>query len=261
MNRCTLLFSQSTEDNRVGGWSESWYKDGDPAVALASLRDLARVRAPILAAQGKIIGLRVAVIGGGSISEPIDLTGQSRLASDLPMVAALCSITDATLTKKKIFTLRGIPDDNVLIGRLTNASALYAQIFAFARALAAGGFAFRAKDTSVAPVPLVSVSNVGAFVFGAPVVFNVGDIIQVLRSRDTLGSNASGFYRVETKVNDTSGTFTQWPGFIIERSGSVRKAGFTYPSVNQDSMKIIRAITKKVGRPFGQFIGRSSRRR
>lgn len=260
--RATMLFEAATADRgRVAGWTESWYKIGTPEAVLDSIKVLCTPRAALMPLNSKIIGQRLQVIGGRSMSDNVVFTGRTRLTNDIPQMAAQCVVGSAGQAQKKSFSVRGLPDDCVTGGDYTGANGLGASFAAFFRRLADDAWQWQARDTSIAATPIVSIAADGTFVLAAPMIFAVGDYVNLVRVKNVTGRSVKGDFFVETKVDNQHGKLFNWTGGQVNLAGKMRVRAYTYPVVSRDLGKVIQVMVRKVGRPLNPYRGRATKRR
>lgn len=260
--RATMIFRVPTADARVGGFSESWYKEGTPADVMRSLMALCLFRAGALPTASKISGQRVQELGSRAITDSEPFPGVIRSTTDVPQMAAQCSVTDAAGLKKKIFMCRGINDDSVESGALVRGGATSIQLGLFMNNLAVNGFQFRSRDTTLPAIKIVSVDANGVFALTGDLAFAVGDFLTAVRVRSQQGRSIVGSFYVSNRVDAQHGTLFGWPtGQTVSLSGSFRKQAFVYPSVAAGTGKVSKVAVRKVGRPSDLYRGRATRRR
>lgn len=256
-----MLFSVPTAGGRVGGFSESWYKDGAPAAVMASLRAIAAFRVDALPSTSKIVGQRVQQVGGRAITDDVQFPGTLRGTTDVPQMAAQCSVTDAAGLKRKIFSCRGIMDTSVEGGTLVRGASTIA-LEVFMNNLAFNGFQFRSRNLELPMVRIVSVDGAGVFRLAGDLDFAVGDFLTAVRVRAQSGRTIVGSFYVSARVDAQNGTLFGWPtGQTVSLSGNFRKQGFVYPLVGQGTGKVTKVMVRKVGRPSNLYRGRATNRR
>jgi len=243
---------------RVGGFSETWYIDKTFARSIQSARALAGARAALTGNRTLCLGSRITEIGGKTYTDNHITPGRVREDSDVPQMALLLKIGNDNLSSTKIFTCRGFLDTNVFEGDFTASRATLAAVQQMEGVLSTEAFRFRAKTNLASGVSVVSIDANGNFVLSGPLTFAVGGKLQVLRMRNTLGNTISGSFYVAARTSDTVGQLANWTGGAVAGSGKIRVLTYSYPLADGD-LKILRVITRKVGRPFEQYRGRRSR--
>lgn len=259
MLNCSMLFAYATDGGRQAGFSESWYRDGAVADARPELVNLATARAAMLPTLVSIIGLRIQIVGGRSVSYQQFFQGTRSNVQDIPQMAVQCVVAGDVANSKKRFSMRAVADARVIGGDYNPAAWFTAAADIFAGVLVGSGFKFRSRKQSNPTVGLLSISSAGVFTLQAALAFNPGDFLTLLRVSDNNGKPISGNFYVNAPVTGTTGTFANWGGQTVGQSGKVRKLEYEYPSVVANSFVIEKIMTRKVGRPFFLYRGRARR--
>lgn len=259
----TALSKPDTEVHRTAGWSESWYtQEPDIAKVRIAMSDLCDLRARLLPIGASVVGQRYQVVDavGNSTTGAQVFPGSAGLATDLPQVALYFKLPGQGVNNYKPLYLRGTPDARILEGEYIGTEDYNRRLVNFLRMLQQ--WRFRARDFTNSVWPIWNVTNAGVVQLNAASTLSVGNIVQVLRTRDGFGDQVGGMFRVGTVTNASNITLDAWT-FGATNGGKVRINSFVYPLV--DSADIVpenaRAVMKKVGRPFGAFRGRASKRR
>ena len=117
---------------------------------------------------------------------------------------------------------------------------------------------------------VASITDAGAVTTSDNIVVAAGTDIKLLRVRDVNGRGVKGIFRVAATPAPTATTFTLlgWGGKTVGVSGNVSVVTFGYtamsaadPTPGHVATAITRPGTRKLGRPFGQLVGRVSARR
>lgn len=269
MIRCTALFQLATNQGgtarggpRLGGWSESWYLDVQPEVARTRFANLCSLRAALLPPSAVIVGQRYQLIGGGSSTGAVRFPGTAGAENDVPQMALLMTAAGAGVPNIRRFSLRGWPDAWVIEGELRPVFVALTALTTWQQRVVSDQFRFRARDLGTTIVKIASISTTGAFVLFEDLTFNVGDFLQIRRAYDQFGRLVSGRYQVATKADARQGTLRLWPpDSSVTNNGTATKYVVSFPLVATNGINISRIVTRKVGRPFEQYRGRSSRRR
>lgn len=263
MNKVTMIFGYETGKGRAGGWSESWYYDGDLTTTQRQLTALCFARAGLLPSPIKIVGQRIALTvnvqtnQGRSVSYEAEIPGSLRLAQDIPQMALLAITYSTDNTSNKRFTLRGLPDDCVQNGDFAGNNGVVPAFSALATALGRG-FYYRSSQPGAARFSISSIDVNGNFVLNAPMTFVAGNTVQLFRVKDITGRPVSGKFRVAGRTDDTHGQLANWqPGIVVNGSGSMKVLVYSFVPVIKDNTSIERAAIRKVGRPLSVFHGRA----
>lgn len=268
MIKCTALFNLGTvpadpaaATARIGGWSESWYFDGTPEAARTNFERLCAFRAGLMPTTAAIIGQRYQVIGGGSATASRRFPGAAGIATDVPQMGLLCTFPGQGVANIRRLTLRGFPDGWVSGGELLPNFDFNAAFTLFALAVTSNAFRFRGRDLAA---PSARIAGIAARVLTLtdPLVFIVGDYLQLRDVRTTTGRSVSGRYQVEATTGPTNATLRGFPATsTVELNGFANKYTIIYPLMQpRPAISFSRIVVKKVGRPFGGYRGRSSKR-
>lgn len=262
MLRFSMLFHSVSANVRVAGWSESWYFDGDVLAAETPAQRLCEARAAILPSNSKIIGQRYQVIGGMSRTSSLIFPGTTRLGNDVPQMALLCRVVAIGTANKKLFTLRGLPDNYVVAGELAAVDQLVPAVRNYLTNVSILGFRFRGRTLTNPQVNILSVAADGTFQLTADLIYNQGDYLTMMRVKDVFGRSVKGSFYVLTKTDARNGRFASWPaGVAVGQNGRVRKLEYQYPQIAGVGSQYLRVVVRKVGRPFDLYHGRAPARR
>ena len=268
MIKCTMLLQLNTTpadlgvaSGRIAGWSESWYYDGTVAAAKTNFELLCRHRAGGLPTSAAVIGQRYQTIGGGSVTHNVRSPGNSGVTNDAPQMGVLCKMPGSGVANIRRMTFRGIPDAWITGGELNGAAGFNAWFNLMARRIAGDGWRFRGRDLAR---PTARIASIAARVLTLTdaLAFGVGDYLQLRDVRTTTGRSVSGLYQVEATTGATNATLRGFPATsTVELNGFASLNVIIYPTfAAAGEMQVVRSVVKKVGRPFDQYRGRSSRR-
>jgi hypothetical protein len=260
VNKVTMLFQTENAAGKLGGFSETWYRDGTIAEADTATIAVSVRRCALLPAAAKLIGVRIQQIGGKAYNHPQVSPGTYPAFADIPQMALNIKAYSSTNPNTKTFQIRGIPDSLILGGIFNPAPPFPANFATWVSAMASNQFCFKAVDLASPPVEIISILADGTFVLGGPLVYAVGDYIQLLRVRSTTGKKVTGKFYVKTRTDAQNGVFANWGGLLVTGNGKARKVTTIYPRVSGTEVFIREATTRKVGRPFALFVGRRSKR-
>lgn len=264
--KCTALFeiatnpSGTTAGRRLAGWSESWLDTGEFSFVRRDWNTWCSLRAACLPDSGRIVGQRFQQIDpvGSSVSTGRQFLGLSQQKTDIPSVSLLCKIGVSDAPNVRQMILRGIPDINIKEGEYNPEPPFPANLVALANYTTGYKFFGRVLDAQQATIDNIDVNGVvtttAAFPLTAPVY------VTVLRTLDDNGRKIGGTFRVNTVGSTFAFTLVGWTGGITH-GGKVRLALTSLFTVQGGLFVPVRAITKKVGRPSGGFVGKVSARR
>lgn len=260
MNKCTALWQQTSGDGRVAGWSETWYTAGTFGAAAIAFINTIAARAALLSAAAKCIGLRVQVPGGQTYAQTLSVPGSAGSLQDVPMMAVNLKVYSPTNPNTKIFQLRGVPDATVVLGAYAPSANFTANLSAYIKNVSDNNMCWQAINRTTPQVNIVSIAADGTFVFAGAVTYAQGDYIQVMRARNVNGVRVSGKFYVATKVDAQNGKFANWVSGQVLGNGKVRPVSIIYPLVSNAPPVVLGITTRKVGRPFGLYHGRRTKR-
>lgn len=262
MQVSTGLATADPTSIRVAGWSESWYDD--TIIVDNLLRDFNRLcskRAALLPNTGVIVAQRF---------QQVDPVGPARLQlsrfpgtqseCDYPSLALLCRVAGSGVRNSRPMYLRGIPDEMITRGEFSPTFNYGAAVQRFFTELE--GYRFRAQSLSAVEVPVLTILDTGEVHTAAPGLAGVaaGSRVQVSRCQKADKTTVSGRFFVASRASDTIFTLANWTAGEVT-GGSVRIYETIFPLVPADGVTSGRIVTRKVGRPFGQFRGRQSPRK
>lgn len=250
---------------RVAGWTESYFSSAEGvATVLAEISGpggLIPRRAELLNSNAAILGVRLYVGGTGkgnfhSIRRP----GYAGTA-DQPTSGMLIEgvLGDSGRVSRRI--LRGIPDDWIVGGELSLSSTVASAIGRFFLTLQNqfGGFA-NVKGTEFS---IFNVLSTGLLTLTDDVVpWAAGAVIQI-----QMTTNPSTLQRVSGQFLVQSVGPLPNQAQLANWTAGLCVGGTAFNSTNQfktylvDSLKVVKAAIRKVGRPFGLYRGRASSRR
>lgn len=254
---------------RAGGFSESWYSDlaADSATLTTRWQQLLIARANLLPNNSAIVGQRIQTVEpalGASRGFDTQYPGTTGLQNDLPAVALQFTMRSTNTANQRQVILRGVPDARIVNGEYLGSAAFTAALQTYA-GLLRDHWKFRAIDRTVLPVKVISITDTGVLTTERPHGLVAGDLAQFMSIRYGDGQKASPIIRVATAPTTTTATLNM-PHELVGiafHGGKVRKYGIVYLAMTFFASELThpRAITRKVGKSFFQFVGRQSRKR
>lgn len=246
-----------------GGWSESFYVEaGTAQLALEQVKTPSALRRRLIGTDANIIGYRaqeVTASGNALIEEVLEPAVGGELR-DIPQMTLGVQL-GTTDGLKRLFLLRGLPDNIVSRGAYLNSSSTFnGNLNQWMAAIASGNFYVRRILRTNAPTPIASVSSTGLVTFFTAHALTNGMTIQFLRTRDTAGHLVTGKYRILDAPTLTTVQLAPWTAGRTVANGTVRKVVYDYFAINS-AINTKKITTRKVGRPFGAPRGRRSSRR
>lgn len=265
--KCTMLIQQLTNSSnpnaakhRLAGWSESVYDESaTDRATVSNFRALCQKRAAMLPIGGIIVGQRYQRIDTAAQSQTDveQFPGSSNLACDLPSTSLFCKVLGGGKNFRPTY-FRGIPDTACVEGEFVRGGTIEQALNAYQTELQ--GYSFKGQDLNLPYIPIVSVVGTTKLVTSiAAHGLIVGDMVK-LKNVEITGGKVNAVYRVTTVPSAMTFTISANPGFD-GLNGFLRKATIVYIEiVKAPNIAIGRIVTKKVGRPFEQFVGRKPKR-
>lgn len=269
ITKCVMIFKLTTNlsgassaGSRVAGWSELWYVD-KPTLpeAQAVFNRVCETRAALLPRGAQIAGQRYQVVNGASLTGKQRFNGGSGLPCAQPQKSLLVEVRSGTTGNIRHFTLRGIPDAWGVEGEFTATGAFWRDFETFARAIALGGFLFRGRDLVADTVRVGDITNRVLTTTAALPTVNVGDYIQLRRTYNASNKLVSGIFQVEDLTDDSHFTLRGFPSTsVVTLNGFANKYEIIYPPAT-GAFQVVRLVSRKVGRPTDQYVGRTTSNR
>jgi hypothetical protein len=272
--RVSLLFDVTTAPSDLtaasphsGGWSESHWTLSVTDLTTNFLPLLAQRRAALLSSLSSIIGFRVEnftisgnkLLPGGTTSGRFLYPGGFGGTLNLPQDALQISIPAQSAPNVSRSNLRGMPDTVVALGEYQPTTGYKTAVASFLQTLNNGGWGFVGRVKSN---PSARVNNIAAGV--VTLSANVGGVagtsyLRMNRVYDTLNNPIRGAYLI-TAIAANVYTLQGFPSQnVTTPSGSARVDALQYFGYSIGVP--VRAVSRKIGRPFEQYRGRASRRR
>jgi len=255
--------SNTAQGHRVGGWTEWVYAGEAPSSSLTTrFNNLCAARAAFLPASARIVGQKTLIVEprGGSAQAGVIFTGNATYGTDVPQMSLMCKIGSAAWPNIRTLELRGFPDSLVFQGEYKPDGTIEGLLANFATQLEVGNFSFRGRNLNNPLAPISSIAANGTVVLAQDLVFNEGDLVQVLRTNDENGNRVGGFFFVLDKTDARNLVLSNWTSGQTF-SGKLRIASTVYPAFQAASFAVTRVNVRKVGRPSGGYSGRRSARR
>jgi hypothetical protein len=255
--KCTAIFNQVSARNRVGGWSESWCINANSiSAAQDDFRSWCYGRAVLLSGAGKIIGQRFSdtAVPGVSIATAVNYPGAARVIPDIPQMA-LEVVARAAGGSFRIALLRGIPDAKVYDGEYLPTQPFNNAVMSlFTQVMNRWGWVGIDKTNAMRDVS--AISSGGAVTTVQTLALTPGDHVQFYRTRDILSNSIKGSYLVTAVADNLHFTVGSYANAAAVR-GRVRKLAKAF--IVPVNYSIVKIVVRKVGRPFGGYVGRRSK--
>lgn len=272
--RYTMICQVSTEpengenaSSHVGGWSESHWHQNAMSSQDGTVRNLLLARARMLPRTATIVGLRIAnyeIVNSslrplGASTGKLRFPGSPGSITDLPQVALEVS-GNSNAGNSNRFSCRCIPDITMHGGEYQPSGTYKGYVTQFCNLLADNGWGFIGRSLSAPQPKILSIAaNVMTTSEGFDPV-NGETLVTFIGVKDTSGRPVVGNFRVLSQPDDNAYLLEGLPqGLVVGASGYARK--LTPVFLDYTTVTPIRAVVRKVGRPFEQYRGRASKRR
>jgi len=255
--KLVALFNYVNDLGKSAGWSEVWYADASNSTAAATaFIPVLEKRAGCLGRSTSIIGYRVQEFGKRAFVVNRAFPPGLDVGQDIPQMALECKVYGTGVENVKFFQLRGVPDSLVVNGAYTPSQQFQFNLIAYGIALQASQIAFQCIDQTKPQVKILSITQDGNFVLAPGLTYDEGNTLSLLRTKNQIGQNVSGNYRIEQKTSNTVGKLQAWSKGPVLNNGKARVREYVYPIVVGNSLTGIQISTRKVGRSFFQYRGR-----
>lgn len=251
----------------TGGWSESFWTTLNPVGFEPAWLTQQTKRALLLPSSAAIVGFRTQqytiagnkLLPGGSTSGRQNMPGALGSSADLPQVALMLNAAANGAPNNARMILRGMPDPVMVGGEYQPAPFFSALVTQFCNSMIGFNFGFIGRDLSQASVRVLKIANNVITVDQLPGTgLAVGDFIRFHRVYDSGGNPVKGDYVVSTIAGNDI-TVAGLAVVVTKPSGTLRRDLLTYLPFG--NLYPVRAVVKKVGRPFEQYRGRRSKTR
>jgi len=247
-----------------GGWSESHWRADLLPPSNVNIQRLLNARAACLPRQAAMIGLRIGTFtlaGNKVLPGPTSITRFLKPGGafdcDVPQMGLELSGSTGGANSSR-FTMRGIPDAQVVNGEYAPSVAFKNRVQEYMNSLSGNNWAMLGRVLSNPTYRIVGITGLGVATFTAAPAVAVGDYMRLLRTKDEDQFPVEGAFYVSAVVGNTV-TYANFPAVVVRDSGNARKdevAIYSFLDVNTS-----RVVVRKVGRPFEQYRGRRSKRR
>ena len=259
----------------IAGWSEHvWFPSDNLDDCLTALRGPALVngeqpllytRSLCLSNNASILGVRLYQGGAGrGAFYPMGFAGSGG-AEDIPQMALLCAAVSGGTPSVRRFTLRGIPDGQVVNGEFSPTTDFYSRLDMYFGSLT--NFGFKGANP-VTKYPIASiVQQAGPALVGLVTLmgnnqFAVSQFVTINQTLDVNGNRLGGQFMVSA-VGPLNNQFSiaGWNQGNTQ-GGTVSIPGnAVFPFSGGGNVNVERITTRRVGRPFGLYRGRRSAQR
>jgi hypothetical protein len=243
------------------GFSEHTWLNTDDLVAIKSYCQIqyGPTRTALLPSNITLIGATVYLSGTGrGIDIPLGFQGQTG-TQDQVNVGILCESRNPSAVNQRRWWVHALPDEMLTNGefRPTVAQALSVSLY-----FAAMGVGYWLGQSRSNVQEIVTISNTGLVSLAVNHPYAVGQFLKINRTVNASGKQFGGTFQVAT-VGPLATQFTlaSWNGGDC-LGGTIFQESFSLKSFAEgDGPYVVRAGTKRVGRPFDLYRGRQSVKR
>jgi hypothetical protein len=261
--------------DRTGGWSESFWVNGDPTVFLPLLPSVQTARARLLPAQANIVGTRSQLytisqnklLPGGSASGTVNVPGNTAYPCDIPQMNYELPVAGSGVPNRSRLNIHAIPDQFVTTGEFSPSRTYGSQIQGYINALRQNGFAagWVGRNLGNGAVRVISYkppagANPGVLTTDNPIPgFANGNFIRFHRVYDDNNNPVKGSFSASSIGGNQYNLGTGPDQTVTQPSGTIRLDQLVFIPYGDFSTGEI--TTRKVGKPSKGFRGRRSKSR
>lgn len=253
---------------RTAGWSESHWQGGSTINEVQArlfgprtdtmASAILPARAGALNQRASILGVRLyeGGVGRGQFIARV-YTGFAG-GGDVPSMSLLCASTNASTPSVRRFTMRGMPDGQIVDGEFAPTTEYTQALRVYFQSLVNTSFTGRDPVTELS---VFNISNAGLVTYFVAPAYAVGTIITVKQTVDSNGFRRTGQFQVASVGPlGTQLTLAAWP-YGACTNGKTSVPTTSLYAIGLNSTVAVRASNHKVGRPFAGYRGRNSNRR
>lgn len=267
--KATWLFNGFSESSGISwGYSESWYSNLEGAQLEAAMDTISALRVAMLPTDASIVGYRIGQPNGRSyvLRKIYKSPNEDPSTSNVQVDSALCAMSVNGVPTIKKFWIHDLPDNSVT--GVSVSRNMGRKITAFCQGIQAQNFLCRYIVANAPKAQILQITALGLVTTIDAIAVGVGNLVQFLNCKDNNGKTIRGKYVVTAVADNKNFTIAHWPGNVVARSGTARVQQFGFapcsvlrPAPHGESGSVIKAGSRKVGRPFFQSRGRVSNRR
>lgn len=275
ITRVSLLFQVTTSpldrtsaSPHSGGWSEQFYINGQLASGSESIRTLAQSRAAILPSEAACIGARFAyyninankLFPSGTATVKFQFRGNPNYTTDLPQVALEMSGSTLSGPNTSRFRLRCIPDSVMVGGEFQPDASFRRLLTVYSNNLSNfNNLGFIGRNLSLPSARVLSIAGNTVTLDGSIGAVLGTDYMRFNRVLDITGVPVQGVYRIVNFAAPGTYTVAGLEQRTAGPNGTARVDQLSF--FDYSTIVPVRAVVKKVGRPFENYRGRASKRR
>jgi len=221
--------------------------------------ELGPKRAAILPPSTSIIGARFYQPGGGrAFPVALYLPGTSNITG-LANKAVLCTSNNATAAVPRKWWVHNMPDAQVVGGEFQPSNFFAGRFNSYLDAIGQASWMGLVRTSNIS---VVTISAAGLVTCAGAHAFAVGQFVTLSKTLNANGDKFGGLFRVET-IGPLSSQLTllDWSEGACTGGSLYLKNMQAYVIGASGRPLVNRAGTRRVGRPFDLYRGRSSRRR
>lgn len=261
--KCTWLFNgQSLVSGKSWGFSETWYTEITNESNIVAAMDLISSRRVLFLGQDTaIVGYRYGLPGARAfVRKRVFAPPATNSTSNIPNDAAQCQVFGSVTNSVKRFFLHDLSDVSIQSDVIT--PLVTGLIQDYLNLISTQNWEMRYVQQNAINAPILSIDVNGNVTTVGAYAATVGSYVTFLKSKDINGKPVRGQF-VVTAVTDASHfAVAHWTSQIVARSGKVRLVNYSYQPVNvSQTISVLGAAQRKVGRPFFALRGRVSNRR
>lgn len=277
--KVVLLFQDSTgagaggptPAQHLGGWSESFISKASDITSLNLFlyepgvwgAGLCPARASLLPFSASIVGQRISIIlpkTGSSQTRGRTFPGLPLYKTDVPQMALQCTVPAVGAVNVRRFSIRCIPDFQVDYGEFSPDFPYDTFLKTYFNELKQ--WSFTGQDFTQTVYQVADIDANGLLSTVGNNTIQIGDTVAVQGFKIAFPPTIVSFKRTVTAVGPTANKFTldNWVG-AAGVGGTVRKVSYAVYDMDGANAVAARISVRKVGRPFGQYRGRRSKRK
>lgn len=247
---------------RTGGTTESVYWDDASDQTISQFRRHATYRAVMLPKYCAVVGVRVQQVDPVGASRSFDLfkPGGADIGGqvDAPQLALRIRVKGVGVNNASLRKFAMIPDQQIKDGEYRPTGKYRSAVSQYLRQLSF--WKFRGLDLTYLAVPITSIGADGTVTTAADIVLAPGNTVGLRNVEDEDGNLITGEFVVDGATSLRVFKLRNWLGGVCS-GGTVKRHVYIYPQFLIPNDTPITVAIKKVGRPFGLYRGRQSKRR
>jgi len=246
---------------RIGGISESFYVNGTyNSNELFDLMDAyCTLRVKLLPNVCAIVGTRLQEVGARAktLVRRKSYSGTADTIGDIPQMALRLNAHSRTSGAERAIVLGAIPDARVNRGTYNPSLVFQNNLNAYCQ-FVQNNFLMRATVQTVPTFAIAGISDVGLVTTVNDTLFEEGNVVQILSSRDSKYRARGGYFKIISKPTAKTFLLEKWDfGPCVDGKVRLRETAFEQVDVYASDRTNPIATTRKFGRPFNLYRGRA----